>query len=54
MLRGAGGWAVVFAQPAAWAIPLTTAVIVGVSLSDRGGVPVRVERYLARLHTPDA
>jgi len=51
---GAGGWAVVLAQPAAWTIPLTTAVIVVVSLLDRRGAPVRVERYLARLHIPDA
>lgn len=53
-LRGTGGWAVLVTQPAAWTIPLTTAVIVAVSLLDRGGAPVRVERYLARLHTPDA
>ncbi len=52
-LRDAGGWAVLFTQPAAWTIPLTTAVIVLVSLADRGGVPLRVDRYLARLHTPD-
>jgi hypothetical protein len=53
-LRGTGGWAVLVTQPAAWTIPLTTAVIVAVSLLDRGGAPARVERYLARLHTPDA
>jgi hypothetical protein len=49
-----GGWAVIVTQPAAWTIPLTTIVIVAVSLLDRGGAPARVERYLARLHTPDA
>jgi Na+(H+)/acetate symporter ActP len=54
MTQDAGAWAAVFAQPAAWTIPLTTAVIVVVSLGDRAGVPFRVERYLARLHRPDA
>jgi len=24
-----------------------------VSLADRGGIPFRADRYLARLHTPD-
>ncbi|GAB3603098.1 sodium/solute symporter [Microbacterium aureliae] len=41
------------AQPAAWTIPLATAVVVGVSLADRDGVPARVDRYLARLHVPE-
>ncbi|BAJ74098.1 predicted symporter [Microbacterium testaceum StLB037] len=54
MIPDAGPWAALLAQPAAWTIPLTTAVIVGVSLRDRAGVPFRVERYLARLHTPDS
>ncbi len=54
MIPDAGPWAVFLAQPAAWTIPLTTAVIMGVSLRDRAGVPFRVERYLARLHTPDS
>ncbi|KTS86199.1 transporter [Microbacterium testaceum] len=54
MIPDADGWGAVLAQPAAWTIPLTTAVIVAVSLSDRAGVPFRVERYLARLHTPDS
>lgn len=54
MIPDAGPWAALLAQPAAWTIPLTTAVIVGVSLRDRAGVPFRVERYLARLHTADS
>ena len=54
MIPDADPWAAVLAQPAAWTIPLTTAVIVAVSLRDRAGVPFRVERYLARLHTPDS
>lgn len=49
-----GGWAeALFAQPAAWTIPLATAVMVGVSLADRRRVPPRAERYLMRLHLPE-
>jgi len=48
------GWAAaLLAQPGAWAIPLATIVVVVVSLLDRRGVPVRAERYLARLHLPE-
>jgi Na+(H+)/acetate symporter ActP len=53
LARDVGAWSVVFTQPAAWTIPLTTAVIVGVSLLDRHGAPLRTERYLTRLHTPE-
>jgi Na+(H+)/acetate symporter ActP len=41
------------AQPAAWTIPLATAVTVVVSLLDRHGPPSRADRYLARLHSPE-
>ncbi|GEK85537.1 hypothetical protein [Microbacterium aerolatum] len=34
-------------------IPLATAVTVSVSLLDTRGIPTRVDRYLARLHTPE-
>ncbi|TFV84528.1 cation acetate symporter [Microbacterium sp. dk485] len=54
LARNAGEWAVVFSQPAAWTIPLSTAVIVVVSLRDRRGAPPRTERFLARLHTPES
>ncbi|QEW01783.1 cation acetate symporter [Microbacterium lushaniae] len=54
LARNAGEWAVVFSQPAAWTIPLSTAVIVVVSLLDRRGAPPRTERFLARLHTPES
>lgn len=40
-------------QPAAWAIPLVTAVIVLVSRLDPRGAPVRADRYLTRLHLPE-
>jgi Na+(H+)/acetate symporter ActP len=41
------------AQPAAWAIPLATGLMIVVSLADRRLVPARTERYLARLHLPE-
>lgn len=50
---GIGLAAPLLAQPAAWTIPLGAAVTVAVSLLDRSGAPPRVERYLARLHTPE-
>lgn len=50
---GVGLAAPLLAQPAAWTIPLATAVTVGVSLLDTRGTPTRVDRYLARLHTPE-
>ena len=49
----AGGLAPLLVQPAAWAIPLVTAVIVLVSRLDRRGAPVRADRYLTRLHLPE-
>lgn len=49
-----GGWAeALLAQPAAWTIPLATAVVVVVSLVDRRRIPSRAERYLMRLHVPE-
>jgi len=50
---GIGVAAPLLAQPAAWTIPLATAVSVGVSLLDTRGAPSRADRYLARLHTPE-
>lgn len=50
---GVGAAAPFLAQPAAWTIPLATAVAVIVSLLDARGAPARAERYLARLHTPE-
>lgn len=50
---GIGLAAPLLAQPAAWTIPLAVSVTVGVSLLDPPGVPKRVDRYLARLHTPE-
>jgi Na+(H+)/acetate symporter ActP len=54
LVRDTAAWSVVFTQPGAWTIPLSTAVIVIVSLLDRRGVPLRTDRLLARLHTPEA
>ena len=53
LLGRTAGWSVLFAQPAAWTVPLTTATIVAVSLLDRRRSPARVDRFLARLHTPE-
>ncbi len=50
---GVGVAAPYLAQPAAWTIPLATAVTVVVSLTDRRGAPRTAERYLARLHAPE-
>ena len=50
---GVGLAAPLLAQPAAWTIPLATAVTVLVSRFDRSGPPTRADRYLARLHSPE-
>lgn len=49
------GWAgTLLAQPAAWTVPLATAVVVLVSRVDRSRVPRGVDRFLARLHLPES
>jgi cation/acetate symporter len=49
------GWAgALLAQPAAWTVPLATAVVVLVSRVDRSRVPRGVDRFLARLHLPES
>lgn len=50
---GVGAAAPLLAQPAAWTIPLATAVTVAVSLLDRRDPPSHTDRYLARLHRPE-
>lgn len=51
----APGWArVLLEQPAAWTVPLATAVVVLVSRADRSGIPRGADRFLARLHLPEA
>ena len=48
------GWAgALLAQPAAWAVPLTFAVMGGVSLLTRSRVRADVGRILVRLHAPE-
>ncbi|WP_309064531.1 sodium/solute symporter [Microbacterium sp.] len=49
----AGSAAPLLVQPAAWAIPLVTAVIVVVSRLDRRRIPSRAEKYVTRLHLPE-
>ncbi|MGN6608351.1 MAG: sodium/solute symporter [Jatrophihabitans sp.] len=51
----AHGWpAALLAQPAAWAVPITTAVMVGVSLATPRRVPADTARVMVRLHAPEA
>lgn len=50
---GVGAAAPLLAQPAAWTIPLATAITISVSWLDRNGPPPLVDRYLGRLHTPE-
>ncbi|MFK4759606.1 cation acetate symporter [Microbacterium sp. ZW T5_45] len=50
---GVGVVAPYLAQPAAWTIPLATAVTVVVSVLDPRGPAPRADRFLARVHTPE-
>lgn len=50
---GVGVAAPYLAQPAAWTIPLATAVAVVVSRTDPRGPSPRTDRFLARVHTPE-
>lgn len=52
-IDGVGMAAPYLAQPAAWTIPLATAVTVAVSLLDPRGASGRTDRFLARVHTPE-
>jgi Na+(H+)/acetate symporter ActP len=48
------GWTgALLEQPAAWAVPITFAVMVIVSLATRQTVPVDVASTMVRLHTPE-
>ncbi len=51
---GSGWAAALLAEPAAWAVPLTFAVMIGVSLASRARVPHEVGRIMVRLHAPEA
>jgi Na+(H+)/acetate symporter ActP len=49
------GWAgVLLAQPAAWIVPLTFAVMIGVSRLTPGRVPADVGRVMIQLHAPES
>ena len=50
----AAGSAVLLGQPAAWSVPLAFGTMVGVSLATRSRVPAHVQRFMVRLHTPEA
>ncbi|MEO9139808.1 MAG: cation acetate symporter [Jatrophihabitans sp.] len=50
-----GGWfGALLAQPAAWAVPSTFVVIVGVSLASPRRVPTTTGRVMVRLHAPES
>jgi Na+(H+)/acetate symporter ActP len=50
----AHGWpGALLEQPAAWAVPLTFAVMVAVSLLTRSRIPADVGRVMVRLHAPE-
>ncbi len=49
------GWVdTLLGQPAAWSVPLAFAVMVVVSRATRDQVPAHADRFLVRLHTPEA
>jgi len=55
LLSPRGGWpGALLAQPAAWIVPLTFAVMITGSLLTRSRVPGEVGRILLRLHAPEA
>jgi cation/acetate symporter len=55
LLSPRGGWpGALLAQPAAWIVPLTFAVMIVGSLATRWRVPVDVGRTLLRLHAPES
>jgi len=50
-----GGWfAALIEQPAAWAVPISVATMVLVSRLTNAPHPAHVNRFLVRLHTPEA
>lgn len=49
------GWtADLLAQPAAWTVPLAFATMIAVSLATPARIPGHVQRFLIRLHAPEA
>jgi len=49
-----GGWAAaLLGQPAAWTLPITFLVMMGVSLATPGRIPRGTARTMVRLHAPE-
>ena len=49
-----GGWfAALVDQPAAWAVPLVFATMVGRLAATRDRIPAHASRFMVRLHTPE-
>jgi len=51
--RESGWLAALIEQPAAWAVPISIATMVLVSLFTRPPSSAHVNRFLVRLHTPE-
>lgn len=52
---GSAGWAgALLEQPAAWAVPITFAVMIAVSFVTRRRVPADVGRVMVQLHAPES
>lgn len=49
----AGVMAALLTQPAAWTVPLSVIVMVGVSLADKRHIPRGTDRFMRRLHVPE-
>ncbi len=50
-----GGWAaVLLGQPAAWSVPAALVTMIVVSRLTRDRVPTHADRFMVRLHTPEA
>ena len=53
-VTGRGGWSgALLAEPAAWAVPITFAAMVLVSIATRRDIRPDVARTMVRLHTPE-
>jgi Na+(H+)/acetate symporter ActP len=49
-----GWWGALLGQPAAWAVPLSFLVMIGVSILTGSRVPADVGRVMIRLHAPES
>ncbi len=52
--EGTGWWHALLSQPAAWCVPLAFLTMITVSLLTRDRIAPDVNRFMVRLHTPEA